>query len=188
MKKIYTSYFQKSKVFLYPLLGIKKGVRFVPLQTYISWNDRFKEGSKLLCHYSINKDDPGIIQQFKVFEENELKRHEFYEEHYILDKLGDGDIYVFNMDFFKKDLKKFKEGKYSEFSLFTKEVIMSFFGDIGTISEYVESYIYPEKYYEIYSQILNIPINILTEVKELCKPDLKKEDLKKDMIELELFK
>ncbi len=66
---------------------------------------------------------------------------------------------------------------------------MEFFGNKGTISEYMESYLYPEKYYDIYSNILNIPISTLEEVKELCdKPDLNKEDFKKSIIELELFK
>ena len=37
MKKVYAEYFQKSKVFLYPLLEIKKGVRYVPIETYIAW-------------------------------------------------------------------------------------------------------------------------------------------------------
>ena len=66
---------------------------------------------------------------------------------------------------------------------------MDFFGDIGTISKYMESYLYPEKYYEIYSDLLNISVSDLEEVGELCdKPDLKKEDLKKHILELELFK
>ncbi len=56
MKKIYSNYFQKSKVFLYPLLGIKKGIRFVPLQTYISWGKKFPESkNKFFCLYEINK-------------------------------------------------------------------------------------------------------------------------------------
>ena len=58
MKKIYSDYFQKSKVFLYPLLEIKKGIRFVPIQTYVSWNDIYtKDMNKLLCLYQINKED-----------------------------------------------------------------------------------------------------------------------------------
>jgi hypothetical protein len=66
---------------------------------------------------------------------------------------------------------------------------MDFFGNIGTISEYMESYLYPEKYYEIYSDMLNVPISTLEEVKELCdKPNLEKEDFKKYILELELFK
>ena len=52
-----------------------------------------------------------------------------------------------------------------------------------------ESYLYPKKYYEVYSEILNVPVSTLEEVKELCdKPDLKKEDFKKQVLELQLFK
>jgi hypothetical protein len=65
---------------------------------------------------------------------------------------------------------------------------MHFF-DNGTVAEYMESYLYPEEYYEVYSDLLNVPISTLEEVVELCdKPDLEKEDFKKSLIELELFK
>ena len=57
MKKIYESYFQKSKVFLYPLLNIPKGVRFVPSQTYLTWEDQFDLSRyKLIALYKINPD------------------------------------------------------------------------------------------------------------------------------------
>ena len=66
---------------------------------------------------------------------------------------------------------------------------MRFFGKKGTISEYVESYLYPEHYYEIYSELLNIPLNTLKEVRELCdKPNLNKEIFVKEMVEMRLFK
>jgi hypothetical protein len=41
MYTLYSKYFQKSKVFIYPLLGIKRGNNVVPHETYISWNDTF---------------------------------------------------------------------------------------------------------------------------------------------------
>ena len=83
----------------------------------------------------------------------------------------------------------FREGKYSKFSRLTKDIILDFFGDIGTISKYMESYLFPEKYYDVYSDILNVPISLLAETIELCdKPDLDKEDFKKQVLELQLFK
>ena len=36
MGVVYTNYFQKSKVFLYPLLQLKKGLSYVPKQTYVA--------------------------------------------------------------------------------------------------------------------------------------------------------
>jgi hypothetical protein len=66
---------------------------------------------------------------------------------------------------------------------------MGFFGETGTISEYIESYLYPEFYYEDYSEILNVNINDLMNVGELCsKPDLEKEDFKKDLAILQEIK
>ena len=56
MKKIYTDYFQKSKVFLYPLLGIKKGIRFVPIETYIKWDHPHLPENILVCSYAVNRD------------------------------------------------------------------------------------------------------------------------------------
>ena len=43
---------------------------------------------------------------------------------------------------------------------------------------YVNSFVYPEKYFGIYKTLLNIDLDILVEVGELCsKPDFEKEIL-----------
>ena len=191
MKQIYTQYFQKSKVFLYPLLGIKKGIRFVPVETYTTWDHPHLPKNILVCAYAMNENtsDPENYKrkkQFDLFVEGYLIKNELYHSRLHTNNL---ELIIFDLSFFKNDLKKFKEGKYSEFSILTKRIIMEFFGNTGTIAEYMESYLYPEKYYEIYSDILNIPTYILEEVGELCdKPNLEKEDYKKSILELELFK
>jgi hypothetical protein len=70
-----------------------------------------------------------------------------------------------------------------------KKHILNFFGNKGTISEYVESYLYPEDYFKIYSEILKVPFENIKEVGELCnKPDLEKENLEKELISIKLFK
>jgi hypothetical protein len=192
MKQIYKSYFQKSKVFLYPLLGIKKGVRFVPIETYITWNHSLIDSKDILvCAYAIkdstsNQEELQRKNQFNKFVIQYLEKNELYHSRHHTSEL---ELIVFDLSYFKKDLQKFREGKYSEFSLITKRLIMEFFGNTGTISEYMESYLYPEKYYEIYSEMLNISIETLEDVIELCdKPNLEKEDFKKSILELELFK
>ena len=40
--RLFKTYFQKSKVFLYPLLGIAKGARYIPEETYSStpWKNK----------------------------------------------------------------------------------------------------------------------------------------------------
>ena len=184
MKKIYREYFQKSKVFLYPLLGIKKGVRFVPVQTYISWNGYYTESmNKFLCLYSIDEGS----SDFNEFQELHLKSHPHFEEYHVIDDTN--HLFVFDLSMFQKDIDCFKLGKYSKFTEKTKETISLFFGEKGTIAEYVESYLWPDYYWNEYSDILDIDIELLINVGELCdKPDLKKEDLKKDFVNVELFK
>ena len=185
MKKLYREYFQKSKVFLYPLLGIKKGVRFVPVQTYISWNDIYpKDKNKLLCFYTVEEK---WTKEFEMFAELFLTTNVLFDE---MHKIGDLDfLYIFDLGTYKRDINKFKIGKYSKFTKRTKEIIMKFFGETGTISEYIESYLYPEFYYEDYSEILNVEMNDLKKVGELCsKPDLEKEDFKKDLAILQELK
>mgnify|MGYP003111077743 CR=1 FL=1 len=178
MEKIYREYFQKSKVFLYPLLGIKKGVRFVPVQTYVSWNDIYPmDKDKLLCFYTV---DPKWKKEFKLFSELFLETNILFEEMHTIEK--NNFLYIFDISPYKTDLKKFRKGKYSKFRKKTKEQIMAFFGETGKISEYIESYLYPEFYYEDYAEILNVNEKDLMSVGELCSlPDLEKEDFKKDL-------
>ena len=83
----------------------------------------------------------------------------------------------------------FKQGRYSQFSIKTKELIKKFFGKVGTISEYIQSYIDPEKYHKIYANHLDIPVDTVEKVYELCsKPDLDKECLEINLPEIDLFK
>ena len=184
MKKIYKEYFQKSKVFLYPLLGIKKGVRFVPIQTYLSWNGYYTENmNKFLCLYSIDTND----LEFENFQKLHLRTHKNFEEYHVIDNIN--HLYVFDLSEFEEDIDKFKEGKYSEMTKKSKEIICDFFGEKGTIADFVESYLYPNYYWDDYSDILNVDINTLMDVGELCdRPNMKKEDLKKDFVNIELFK
>ena len=184
MRKIYSDYFQKSKVFLYPLLNITKGVRFVPSQTYLTWEDQFDLSKyKLIALYKI---DPNCTD-YKTFHKKILKANPFYEYYERVDK--ESHIYVFNLLTYKKDLNKFIKGKYSKLSKETKKIISNFFGKKGSISEYVDSYLYPNEYFEIYSDILNINVEDLEEVGELCdKPDLEKETFKNILVAMSLFK
>jgi hypothetical protein len=184
MKKIYSDYFQKSKVFLYPLLNIQKGVRFVPSQTYLSWNGDYDiTENKFICLYKIDPE----CKDFEVFAKDHLKNSYFFDEYHKLDE--ETHIYIYDFTIFKSELKKFINGKYSKLGVGIKKQIINFFGDNGTIAEYVQSYLYPEDYYEDYSELLKIPIEDIIQVGELCdKPDLEKENLKKESVLIKLFK
>jgi len=182
MKKVYADYFQKSKVFLYPLLNIKKGIRHVPAETYVAWEGMYElEDCKFLCLYNVKETD-----QYSKFEEVYLLNHNLFENYYKVEK--GSHLYVYDYSEFKYDLNQFKLGKYSKFSLKTKDKILKFFGDIGTISEYIQSYIHPADYHDFYAEQLGVSSNTIEEVYELCsKPDMNLETLKIKLSEADLF-
>ena len=66
----------------------------------------------------------------------------------------------------------------SKFSVKTKDIISNFFGEVGTVSNYIQSYINPEEYHGTYADYLGVKIEAIQDVYELCsKPDLDKETL-----------
>jgi hypothetical protein len=68
---LYRKYFQKSKIFLYPLLDIKRGTSVIPSETYLAWGTSYTtEDMKLICVYTSRKD-----QEYLHFEKNVLLKH-----------------------------------------------------------------------------------------------------------------
>ena len=181
--KIYKDYFQKSKIFLYPLLEIQKGVKYVPINTYMAWEGQYSfEDSKLMCLYQQK-----FTKAFAKFEEFQLLNHKYLDDYRELDK--DLHLYVFDLINYKKDIQNIIKGSYSKMRKKTKTQILDFFGDIAPISEYIESYIYPEYYHEDYANELNVNLEDIERVWELCsKPDLEKENLKIKIKELNIIK
>ena len=89
INSIYVKYFQKSKIFLYPLLGIKRGSSVTPVETYISWGDKYSsEDTKLICLYDKREDS-----EYKKFENNVLLKHTRLYDYVIYD---DQSVFVFD--------------------------------------------------------------------------------------------
>jgi len=133
---LYRTYFQKSKIFLYPLLDIKRGASVVPEQTYLSWEGFLTtEDIKLIALYPKRTD-----REYLSFEKNVLLKHsrttDFVE-------LSDTQVET-------------NSGNYV----------------------YVDSYLFPEKYFQLYADLLDTSEELLRSVGELCSPpDLDKENL-----------
>ena len=90
MNIVYTTYFQKSKVFLYPLLGIKKGAKFIPADTYICWDKLFtKDDRKYILVYNEER-----TENYLKFEHNQIKRNIYYYSSY---NIGEMNIYIFDL-------------------------------------------------------------------------------------------
>jgi hypothetical protein len=180
LNSVYKKYFQKSKVFIYPLLGIKRGSSVVPTETYLSWNESYApEDMKLVCIYQ-SRTDAEYIQ----FEKNVLLKHTRLNN-YI--KVNDNTtVAIFDFSDLGNDWFYFIEGKYSKISLNLKHDVLNFFDKYSGNYSYMHSYLFPEKHFENYAELLNVEVKMLKEVGELCnKPDLDKECLIMAVADLE---
>jgi hypothetical protein len=177
---VYKKYFQKSKIFMYPLLGIKKGSSVTPVQTYVSWEGHYKpEDAKLIATYH-KREDPEYLN----FEKNILLKHNRLIDRLVLD--SETVIFVFDYSDVKTSWEHFLNGKYSQIELKLRRKIRDFFPKNSGNHVYVDSYLFPEKYFELYSELLQWPVEQLKEVGELCTPpDLEQETLTAQLVNLE---
>lgn len=169
---LYSRYFQKSKIFLYPLLGIKRGSSVVPSQTYLSWNNHYiPTDMKLIATYYVRKDP-----DFLKFDKNVLLNHHRLSDYLLIDEKT--ALYTFDFSDMEEDWKLFLKGKYSKMHSDTKKEIRNYFERGSGNHMYVDSYLFPEEYYESYSELLGTTENQLRSVGELCSPpDFNKETL-----------
>ena len=172
IKSMYKEYFQKSKIFLYPALEIKRGGGNGPMDTFVSWNGHYTpEDMKLMCLYNLRND-----LEFKSLEKYKLLGNKlFYDFKQLEDNKG---VYIFDFTKYKHDWECFLQGKYSRMSDTFKKIIKNWVGELHPSMPYIESFLHPEKYYRIYSEIINVEESILKEVGELGNiPDMEKENL-----------
>jgi hypothetical protein len=169
---VYTQYFQKSKVFLYPLLDIKKGATYVPRQTYIAWEDMYSiEDSMFLCVYQTP-----MSERFQRFIDKFILSHELFDKYIQLEDKK--HLFIFNLKSRKFDFDNFIKGKYSKISLDSKIKILDFFGTNDKVENYIHSFLSPKDHHEEYAEYLGVDIESIKEVYELCTPpDIEKETL-----------
>lgn len=168
---LYKKYFQKSKIFIYPLLDIKRGTQIVPIETYLSWNDVYTpEDKKLICVYETN------ASEYEEFEKTVLLKHTRLCQ---INKVNSYQtVFVFDFSDLGNDWNHLINGRYSKISDEIKRKIVNFFNKHSGNYVYVTSYIYPEKFFKRYAELLDVSIELLENVGELCdKPDLEKEKL-----------
>jgi hypothetical protein len=179
LNSVYKKYFQKSKVFLYPLLGIKRGVSVIPVETYFGWDGYYNsEDMKLICVYDIRTDD-----EYVLFEKNTLLKHNRLCD-YI--KVNSQAILTFDFSDMEDDWFHLINGRYSKISLELKQKILGFFDKYSGNYAYIHSYLIPEKYFNNYAELLDVEPEMLIKVGELCsKPDTAKETLVIEIADLD---
>lgn len=181
IQSLYKSYIQKSRVFLYPALGITRGSNS-PIETYVAWEGCYKpEDAKFICLYHL-RNDP----EFRAFEKSKLFGNRLFCD---FKEVADNKaVYVFDYSKFDQDWKCFLNGKYSKMSGDHKSKIKKFYGINSPNYAYIESFLHPEKYFGMYSQIMEVEQKILKEVGELCdKPNLELETLQISIKSLEMI-
>lgn len=163
ISEIYKKYFQKSFTFLYPLLGFKRTKHPRPVQTYICWQGTgfTADKRKLICVFK--KQD---TEEWKTFEANYLVTHKMLEQIVPIDDIT--VVYVFDLQSFAADYDNFINGKYSLLSAQVKKLLTDYYGTHTPEWVYIESFLFPAKYFKQYADILNMEERVLREVGELC--------------------
>jgi hypothetical protein len=162
IKDIYRKYFQKSFSFLYPLLEISKK-SYKPSQTYIEWEGLYsKDSRKLICIYK--REDS---EKWREFEKEVLINHPMLD--YCLPFDENKVVYVFDFNIYRDDFDNFIDGKYSKMSTHAKKLLTSYYGIHTPEWVFIESYLFPESYFDKYAEILMIDVQLLKEVGELCE-------------------
>lgn len=179
MKYIYREYFQKSFVFLYPLLKLRKYKHFRPASVYMFHKDYC--GEKLYCVFKQEK-----TLEWTEFEQNILLGHSMLHMCHPVGK--ESMLYVFDYSIYKKDFYKVKEGKYSLLSPETKRTIIDYYGVRSPLFVYIESFLYPDKYYEKFAECLKVNVDLLRKGVQLCeKPDIEKEICEIEIKDIEII-
>ena len=172
IESLYKTYFQKSKIFLYPLLGIDRDSSINPIQTYVSWEGKIQaHDKKLVCLYHLRDD-----REYRLFEQTKIKNNKLFDQ--LIHTEDNKVAYLFDLSKYDKDWRNFRNGRYSKLSPELKGKIKGFFRTSGNHFVYAESFVHPDKYFAIYSELLGVSIERLREVGELCDPpDLERETL-----------
>ena len=174
--EIYRDYFQKSYTFLYPCLGFSKKKDPKPEYVYMFWPEHSSEPYKLYCLFK--RDN---TEKWKHFEKNRLITHTMLDECIEID--DQNIIYVFDLGCFSADYDCVLNGKYSKLSIEIKKIITDYYGVHTPEWVYIESFLYPGKYFSKYAEILKVDVDMLKEVGELCSPyDKTKETFSKEVL------
>lgn len=182
IKQVLSKYTQKSRVFLFPLLGYPRTSVTNPIQTYTSWDGRYEiKDMRLICEYPNRQDE-----EFKNFENKKLLSHVHFLDFH--ESENDTGLYVFDLSSYVTTWSCVHNGTYSKISNADKLLIRKYFSTNSSSAEHIDSYLNPDRYFKIYADLLNVEESLLRDVGELCsKPDLNQEKLCVKIKDIHLF-
>lgn len=168
------SYFQKSTTFLLPLIGLRLPMQFVPANTYISWEGKYlpKDYKLIVTYHNLPED-----RAWQEFHYNVLTRCSSFENHYNSADLK-LSIYVFDLSEFEEDFDNFLQGKYSQFSDRSYNIINRYCGYSSAEWVSMEPYLRPDRFVGGFADFFDIDEEGERALgQRCCKPDLEKENL-----------
>ncbi len=147
----------------------------------MSWKGHYlPKEMKLCCLYHLRDDE-----DFKIFEKNKLLGNKYFHEFKQVD--SDKGVYVFDLSYLKDDWKSIHDGKYSKISANFKSKIRNYIGLNSPHLPYIDSFLYPERHFQLYAELMNVDEHLLKDVGELCSvPDHDLETLDISVLDLSI--
>jgi len=174
IRKIYDKYFQKSRSFLLPILGLKKNAKFAPLQCYMAWQDVYSVKDRKLILVYEKEESP----EWRNYIARTVMSHQMFDC-YIETEVEDEVALVFDLHCIEEEYINVLQGRYSKIDRASKKKIREYYGYNSPEYAYIESFLYPEKYYKTYSEILDVEEEHIKFTGQLCDlPNIDKETLK----------
>jgi hypothetical protein len=174
IKQIYHKYFQKSRSFLLPVLGLKKAGLYVPMQSYMSWENMYKTSDyNLILTYNTSN-----TYEWEKYLVETLMTNKMFNEYHLTD---DPSIIAlsFDLNCIAEDYDYILQGKYSKLSKVLKKKIRDYYNYNSAEWAYMESFLFPDNYIPLYGKILDVDEEHIRFTGELCDlPNLDKETLK----------
>lgn len=174
LKDVYSKYFQKSRSFLFPILGLKKSAPYMPLHVYLTWEGMYGLDDKMLL-VSYKKVNDLNWEKYLV---ETLMANQMFNDYHETDN-PNIIIVSFDLKIISEDYERVLEGKYSQISKLLKKKIRDFYAYNSPEWAYMESFLFPEDYFGMYSKLLNVEEEHILHTGQLCDlPNLELETLK----------
>lgn len=170
------TYYQKSKLFLLPLLEIPKNKHIKPVGTFVIDSNKSLTEKEYRLILPFEKDESS---EFSYYEKKLVDCNYFDTVNYYETKRH--RVYIYSLLSFKEDYDKFINGQYTEFTGSTKTLINLYWGRIEKArfipNPKIDSYLNPTILtYELVSDELGLPVTELLKIKQLLDPpNLEKE-------------
>jgi hypothetical protein len=169
---IYKNYTQKSRMFLYSILGIPRGAIFIPVESFLSLKDIYQiNDCRLICLYNqCNSDD------FEIFSEQVIKKCKLFEKTI---KISENEcLFIFDFKQYKYDWNQIINGRYSRITYDFKWKILSFYRLNKINQTLIKKILFPNDHFNEFASYFGVETELIKDVGELLDcPNFEREEL-----------